>query len=77
VKQPRTPLFRFKVEDFFTARPERQLGNDVSPETMKGRRPTDLSVLVAVTRKVDIRLPGKGDSNSHGTRPVYSNHHDD
>ena len=22
-------------------------------------------------RKVDIRLPGKGDSNSHGARPVY------
>jgi len=22
-------------------------------------------------RKVDIRLPGKGNSNSHGTRPVY------
>jgi len=21
-------------------------------------------------RKVDIRLPGKGDSNSHGARPV-------
>ena len=24
-----------------------------------------------VTRKVDIRLPGKGNSNSHGARPVY------
>ena len=24
-------------------------------------------------RKVDIRLPGKGDSNSHGARPVYYN----
>jgi len=23
------------------------------------------------TRKVDIRLPGKGNSNSHGARPVY------
>ena len=23
-------------------------------------------------RKVDIRLPGKGDSNSHGARPVFS-----
>ena len=23
------------------------------------------------TRKVDIRLPGKGDSNSHGARPVH------
>ena len=28
-------------------------------------------------RKVDIRLSGKGDSNSHGARPVYSNHLDD
>ena len=24
-----------------------------------------------VTRKVDVRLPGKGNSNSHGTRPVH------
>jgi len=23
------------------------------------------------TRKVDVRLPGKGNSNSHGARPVY------
>ena len=26
------------------------------------------------TRKVDIRLPGKGDSNSHGARPVHPKH---
>ena len=25
-------------------------------------------------RKVDIRLPGKGDSNSHGARPVHQKH---
>ena len=25
----------------------------------------------AVARKVDIRLPGKGNSNSHGARPVH------
>ena len=24
-----------------------------------------------VTRKVDVRLPGKGDSNCHGARPVH------
>ena len=24
-----------------------------------------------VSRKVDVRLPAKGDSNSHGARPVY------
>jgi len=27
-------------------------------------------------RKVDIRLHGKENSNSHGARPVYSNHLD-
>ena len=26
------------------------------------------------TRKVDIRLPGKGESNSHGVRPVHQKH---
>ena len=30
-----------------------------------------------VTGKVDIRLPGKGNSNSHGTRPFYCNPLDD
>ena len=29
------------------------------------------------SRKVDVRLPGKGNSNSHGSRPVHSNHLDD
>ena len=28
----------------------------------------------AVTRKVDVRLPGKRDSNSHGARPVHQKH---
>ena len=27
--------------------------------------------------KVDIRLPGKGNSNSHGARPVHYNQLDD
>ena len=27
--------------------------------------------IVPSSRKVDIRLPGKGDSNSHGAGPVY------
>ena len=30
-----------------------------------------------VTRKVDIRLPGKGNSNSHGARPVHQDRLDD
>jgi hypothetical protein len=29
------------------------------------------------TRKVDIRLPGKRNSNAYGARPVYQNHLDD
>ena len=28
-------------------------------------------------RKLDIRLPGKGNSNSHDARPVHQNHLDD
>ena len=28
-------------------------------------------VVAAGARKVDIRLPGKGDSNSYGARPAY------
>ena len=32
--------------------------------------PTDLST--HSLRKVDIRLPGNGNSNSRGARPVYS-----
>ena len=31
----------------------------------------------APDRKVDIRLHGKGNSSSHGARPVYKNHLDD
>ena len=29
------------------------------------------------SRKVNVRLPGKGNSTSHGTRPVYWNYLDD
>ena len=29
---------------------------------------------LVLIRKVDIRLPGKGDSNSHGARPVHQQH---
>jgi len=32
---------------------------------------------LGVTRKVDIGLPGKENSDSHGARPVYLNHLDD
>ena len=38
-------------------------------------RPVQLQV--APARKVDIRLPGKGNSNFHGERPVHHNHLDD
>ena len=40
----------------------------------EGRRGASSEVDV---RKVDIRLPGKGNSNPHVARPVYSIHHDD
>ena len=39
--------------------------------------PLDAGEVRRRTRKVDIRLPGKGNSNSHGARPVYQNHLDD
>ena len=29
------------------------------------------AVSQASTRKVDVKLPGEGDSNSHGARPVH------
>ena len=32
------------------------------------------SVLDEGCRPIDIRLPGKGDSNSHGARPVHQKH---
>ena len=32
---------------------------------------------VPSVRKVDMRLPGKGNSNAHSARPVYKNHLDD
>ena len=31
-------------------------------------------ILSGEVRKVDTRLPGKGNSNSRGARPVYQNH---
>ena len=41
------------------------------------RIPPWQNVLYPPSRKVDIRLPGKDNSNSDGTRPVYSKHLDD
>jgi hypothetical protein len=36
-----------------------------------------LAVSARLHRKVDITLHGKGNSNSHGARPVYWNRLDD
>ena len=36
------------------------------------RQPAPAAGSIPTTRKVDIRLPGKGNSNSRGARPVYS-----
>jgi len=33
--------------------------------------------LIFLALEVDIRLPGKGNSNSHGARPVYKTNLDD
>jgi len=38
---------------------------------------TATAKLVPKPRKVDVRPPGKRNSNSHGARPVYQNHLDD
>ena len=35
---------------------------------------TSSDVIARLPRKVDIRLPGKGNSNSHGARPVHQKH---
>jgi hypothetical protein len=37
----------------------------------------DQRVRVPGPGKVDVRLPGKGNSNSHDARPVYQNHLDE
>ena len=50
------------------------------PESAAAGGGRDLSVSPPVLepfRTVDTRLHGKGNSNSHGARPVYSNHLDD
>ena len=40
-------------------------------------RHVGLNLVKDSARKIDIRLPEKGHSNSHGARPVYYNHLDD
>ena len=35
------------------------------------KRKVAIKVSLPPTRKIDVRLPGKGNSNSHGERPVY------
>ena len=39
--------------------------------------PTLRAGVASQARKIDIRLPGKGNSNSHGARPAYLNDFDD
>ena len=43
----------------------------------RGAVPHAPAPVAAPARMVDIRLPGKDNSNSHGARPVYENHLDD
>ena len=44
-----------------------------SPKTLRGCAggPRSRQTVFCRDRKVDVRLPGKGDSNSHGARPVH------
>ena len=63
-KSPSKPS---KFFPFRSAAPKlRALAMRIDPPTQLGRAPVP-----AEPRKVDIRLPGKGDSNSHGARPVH------
>ena len=55
-----------------TAKAESKRRGELCPHELKS---FNLSALVhevpPPTRKVDRRLPGKGNSSSHGARPVY------
>ena len=46
----------------------REDGEDRALLDQVRRQPRD--PVATLVRKVDVRLPGKGDSNSHGARPV-------
>ena len=37
----------------------------------------DMAMMMLLAWKVDIGLPGKGNSDAHGARPVYYNRLDD
>ena len=63
-------VFQVKVLKPFKLFP---LRSEAEP-LIKSRKNSKL--LTNVSRKVDIRLPEKEDPNSHGARPVYSNHLD-
>jgi len=54
------PLSELRVEHL--AARARELGAPTQTET---------ELDITHTRKVDVRLPGKGNSNSHGARPVH------
>ena len=43
----------------------------------KGKGSASSPYFICRTRKVDIRLSGKGDSNFYGARPVHYHHLDD
>ena len=41
-------------------------------KTERDGRSELLNLFAKLPRKVDVRLPGRGNSNSHGARPVHS-----
>jgi len=69
--------FRFRVESGqLTIHKLTSWVGGTNPPTLKrggarGGEPGDPKQVGQLSRKVDVRLPGKGDSNSHGTRPVH------
>ena len=65
----RVPGSVFRVRDFeFRISGVGRLRQALSPEPLPSALPPSP---LPLTRKIDIRLTGKGNSNSHGARPVY------
>jgi len=60
------------VHPFFGGRPVFSLGRQASFSTATtAPLPRQRTLGLPAARKVGVRLPGKGNSNSHGARPVH------
>ena len=84
---PREEGTTLKVSGTFTCKPGKEAGPDclfmsrlcsIAVHLILGETRRAIPVeLVCLPGKVDVRLPGKGNSKLHGARPVYLNHLDD